>query len=307
MSEESTVEAEGTVTQEKSGIISILEDIQKKEGYLPEKALRKLAEDSGWPLVDIYGIATFYKYFSLKPRGKHLISVCVGTACHVRGGGVVAEEFEKQLNITAGNTTRDKLFTLETVNCLGACARGPIVVVDGHYFSNVNKSEVGQIIRKAKEGLDKTDITNDERVFPVNVRCLHCNHTLMEKDFLIDEFPSIGLTVSYGRKHGRLRLSSLYGSFNIDSEFKVPTGTALDMFCPYCHAELNTKTACPLCNASMISLVVKGSGVAQVCSRKGCRNHMMDLIKGLCSNCENLKTCTLKKLAGGVWQCEEYV
>ena len=297
---------ESVSTYKKSDIISILEDIQKKEGYLPEIKLRQLSDDTGWSMVEIYAIATFYKYFSLKPRGKHLISVCVGTACHVRGGGVIAEEFEKQLDIKAGNTTRDKLFTLETVNCLGACARGPIVVVDGHYFSNVNKSQVSEIIRKAKEGLSKTNIKTDERIFPVTVRCPHCNHSLMEKNCLVDDLPSIGLTISYNRTHGRLNLSSLYGSFSIDSEINIPDGTALDIFCPYCHTELNTKSICPLCNASMVSMVVQDGGVVQVCSRRGCRNHMMDLIKGLCTDCANLKTCTIKKLGGGVWQCEEY-
>ncbi len=307
MIKEDTVDVEGALTKNKEGIISILEDIQKKEGYLPEQILRNLADETDWSLVDIYGIATFYKYFSLKPRGKHLISVCVGTACHVRGGGVVAEEFEKVLDIKAGDTTKDKLFTLETVNCLGACARGPIVVVDGHYFSNVNKSQVKQIIQKAKEGLDKTDIKTDERIFPIEVRCPHCNHTLMDKGLLIDDFPSIGLTVSYNRKHGRVYLSSLYGSFNIKSDVKISNGTSLDVFCPYCHTELNTKATCPLCDAFMFSMVVQGEGgVIQICSRRGCNNHMMDLLKGLCTNCANLKTCTLKKIGGGVWQCEEF-
>jgi NADH:ubiquinone oxidoreductase subunit E len=81
MINESTIETESTIKKERGGIISILEDIQKIEGFLPEQALRKLADETGWSLVDIYGIATFYKYFSLKPRGKHLISVCLGTAC----------------------------------------------------------------------------------------------------------------------------------------------------------------------------------------------------------------------------------
>jgi NADH-quinone oxidoreductase subunit E len=105
-------------------------------------------------LVDIYGVATFYKSFSLTPRGKHVVSVCLGTACHVRGGPSVAEEFGRQLGVKQGETTQDRTFTLQTVNCLGACALGPVVVVDGHYFSSVGQSNVKSVVEKASKGLD---------------------------------------------------------------------------------------------------------------------------------------------------------
>jgi len=134
------------------GLISILEEIQETRGYLPEGALRAVAETMGRSLVDVYGVATFYRSFSLKPRGKHLASVCLGTACHVRGAPTVAEEFQRQLGIEAGETTPDKEFTLETVNCLGACALGPIVVVDGRYYSNVRTTEVRGILERARTG-----------------------------------------------------------------------------------------------------------------------------------------------------------
>src|SRR4030042_1897051 len=130
-----------------------------------------VAGNTGLSLVDIYGVATFYKYFSLKKRGKHLISVCLGTACHVRLGALIIKDFENQLGIRKGETTKDEEFTLETVNCLGACARGPIVVVDGHYFSNVNSLQVKEIINKTRKGLDNIDIKNDERIFPVELSC----------------------------------------------------------------------------------------------------------------------------------------
>ncbi|HSQ76902.1 MAG TPA: NAD(P)H-dependent oxidoreductase subunit E, partial [Bacteroidota bacterium] len=117
----------------RGGLIAILEEIQTKYGYLPEDVLRVVAEQTGQALVNIYGVATFYKAFRLAPRGKHLVSACLGTACHVRGGPSVAEEFEKQLGLNpGGGTTQDREITLETVRCLGACALGPIVVVDGH-------------------------------------------------------------------------------------------------------------------------------------------------------------------------------
>ena len=141
-----------------SGLISILEDIQGKYGYLPQGALVAVADKTNRSLVDIYGVATFYKSFSLIPRGKHLISVCLGTACHVRSAPVIVEEFERQLGINAGSTTEDREFSLETVNCLGACALGPIVVADGHYFSNVNTSNVNVILIKTRAGLDKVKV-----------------------------------------------------------------------------------------------------------------------------------------------------
>jgi len=260
------------------GLISILEDIQAKYSYLPEDALELVAEKTGRSLVDIYGVATFYKSFSLKPRGKHLISVCLGTACHVRGGKKVAEEIQNQLKIKSGETTADRQFTLETVNCLGACALGPVVVVDGHYFSNVTKSKVYDILEKARTGLDKIDIKTDERVFPVEVSCARCNHSLMDSRQVIDGHPVIRVTVSFGQKHGWLSLSSVYGSYTVDTEFEIPKDTVVHMFCPHCHSELIGGAICGECGAPMVPMIVRGGGVVQICARKGCKGHILDLV-----------------------------
>ena len=143
--------------KDRGGLIAILEEIQAEFGYLPEQALRTVGDRIGRSLVDIYGVATFYRSFSLQPRGKHLVSVCLGTACHVRGASRIVEEFERELGIEVGETTPDKEFTLETVNCLGACALGPIVVVDGHYFSNVDMAKVKQILKRAWAGFEKIE------------------------------------------------------------------------------------------------------------------------------------------------------
>jgi len=129
-------------------LIAILEDIQERYGYLPEAALRLVARTTGRSLVDVYGVATFYRAFSLKPRGKHHICACLGTACHVRGGPQVVEELERQLQIKRGETTPDGEFTLETVNCLGACALGPIVTADKTYYSHVDAAGVKKLIQK---------------------------------------------------------------------------------------------------------------------------------------------------------------
>ncbi|HMA53589.1 MAG TPA: NAD(P)H-dependent oxidoreductase subunit E [Acidobacteriota bacterium] len=129
-------------------LIAILLDIQETCNYLPPESLRQVATALGMPLIDVIGVATFYRAFSLKPRGKHTCIVCLGTACHVRGGQKILEEFEKSLRIPAGETTKDDQFSLETVACLGCCAIGPVVVVDGEYFGHTTLRKVGPILRK---------------------------------------------------------------------------------------------------------------------------------------------------------------
>ena len=261
-------------------LISILEDIQVMNGYLPEDVLRIVADEMGISLVDLYGVATFYKSFSLKPRGKHLISVCLGTACHVRGAQGISKEFERQLGINAGETTLEKDITLETVNCLGACALGPIVVVDGHYFSKVSTKNVKDIIQKARVGIDRVDVKTDERLFPLEVSCSRCNHSLMDRTHYIDGYPSIRVTVSFEGKHGWVRLSCLYGSYSVDHEYKIPMDTVVNFFCPNCHGELIGGANCPECHAPMVSMIVRGGGMIQICARRGCKGHMLNLAGG---------------------------
>jgi NADH:ubiquinone oxidoreductase subunit E len=141
---------------EKKSLIPILQDIQAKYNYLPGIALTTLSETLNIPLIDIIGVATFYRSFSLQPRGEHIITVCLGTACHVRGGPKILEEFEKKLDIEAGETTKDGLFSLETVACLGCCAIGPVVVVDGHYHAQTTIRNVASILKKYKKN-EKND------------------------------------------------------------------------------------------------------------------------------------------------------
>ncbi|NOR22069.1 MAG: NADH-quinone oxidoreductase subunit NuoE [Candidatus Aminicenantes bacterium] len=133
---------------EKKALISILQEIQEEYNYLPQEVLRIVSKTLGIPLIDIIGVATFYRAFSLEPRGKHLITVCLGTACHVRGGPKILEEFERKLNIEAGETSKDGQYSLETVACLGCCAIGPVVVVDGGYYAQTTIRKVGSILKK---------------------------------------------------------------------------------------------------------------------------------------------------------------
>jgi NADH-quinone oxidoreductase subunit E len=145
-------------------VIAILQDVQAEYRYLPETVLRLVARRLELPPIQVYGVATFFKAFSLKPRGEHLIKVCVGTACHVRGSQPVLDEVKRQLGIEAGETTEDMKFTLERVNCLGACALGPIMVLDDEYHGEMSPGKVKTIMsnhRKATkdERHDKTKVT----------------------------------------------------------------------------------------------------------------------------------------------------
>lgn len=263
--------------KERAALMSILGEIQDKYRYLPESALRMVAEQTGCALVDIYAAATFYHSFSLQPKGKHIISVCLGTACHVRGGRGVADEFEQQLGICAGQTTLDGEFTLETVNCLGACALGPIVLVDDTYFSKVSRTGVKKIIEKTRSGLDTKYADRYGRIFPVNASCSHCGRSLMDPDHPIEGHPSIKVTASFGQKRGWARLSGLYGLSQTCAEFEIPSDVVAELSCPHCGVSLLSGSECVECGAKMTQLKAGGGGRLEICSRSGCDGHTLDL------------------------------
>lgn len=129
-----------------SSLIACLQDIQKELNYLPYDALRLVAASVHVNLPRVYGIATFYKSFSLRPRGRHLIHVCLGTACHVRGGARLLESFERELGIPTGGTTYDNRFTLESVRCLGCCGLAPVVMIDNKFYGKVTQDKVRDLI-----------------------------------------------------------------------------------------------------------------------------------------------------------------
>jgi NADH-quinone oxidoreductase subunit E len=143
-------EIDQIINQEAYGegsLIAALEAIQNRYGYLPSEAIVLASDLFGVPLSQTYAVATFYNAFSLKPKGKHCLHVCMGTACHVRGSLQVLDRLESKLGIKAGETTHDHLFTLETVNCLGACALGPIVVTDGEYSGQMNSQKADLLLK----------------------------------------------------------------------------------------------------------------------------------------------------------------
>lgn len=143
----------------KNAVIPALLAVQEEFNYIPPEAIERVAEHLDVPLMQVYQVVSFYKVFSLEPRGKHTITVCIGTACHVRGSDFLIDQVERVLNIKPGETTEDRMFTLEAVNCLGVCALGPVMVIDGKYFGNMNVSKVERVINKYRE---KEVVANEE-------------------------------------------------------------------------------------------------------------------------------------------------
>ena len=127
---------------DKENLIMILQSIQRRYNYIPKPALSYLSEKLGVPYSKIYGVGTFYSTFSLEPRGRNIISICLGTACHVRGGERVRERIEETLKIGNGETTEDKRFTLESVRCIGCCSLGPVVKINEDMHGRITSDEV---------------------------------------------------------------------------------------------------------------------------------------------------------------------
>ena len=130
-------------------LIEVLQDIQADYGYLPKEAIQTVSQALGVPLIEVYSVASFYKAFRLKPSGKHVLTMCMGTACHVRGSRLLLDQAVGQLGVEPGEVTDDGLFSVEYVNCLGACALGPIVAENGSYFHHMTPSK----LRKLVEGI----------------------------------------------------------------------------------------------------------------------------------------------------------
>ena len=132
------------------GLIPVLEEAQVALEYLPVSVQKKIARELNLPLSRVYGVVTFYSFFTMTPRGKHTVRVCLGTACYVRGGKALAETLQKEFGIAEGETTPDRMFTFESVRCLGACGLGPVVVVDEDVHGRVKPSKVKEILNQYK-------------------------------------------------------------------------------------------------------------------------------------------------------------
>ena len=133
---------------EPSPLMMILSAIQKKYGYIPLEVQQIISEKTGIPVAEIYGVVTFYSFFSLKPKGKYVLGICLGTACYVKSSQQVIDKFSSLLGIEAGETTKDGLFTIEAIRCIGACALAPAMSVNGKVYPKVTPDQVGKIIEE---------------------------------------------------------------------------------------------------------------------------------------------------------------
>lgn len=141
-----------TYPSEKRYTLAILQDIQREYGFVPRDSMKDISEHLGIPLSQVYSMATFYKALSLTPKGKYAIKVCNGTACHIRGSETVKQEIMNLLNINSGETSDDGLFSLEIVNCIGACALAPVMLINDKYYGSLDKDKVHNIINGLREG-----------------------------------------------------------------------------------------------------------------------------------------------------------
>lgn len=132
-------------------LINAFQNIQKEFNYLPEDKLKELAVRLSLPLADVYSTATFYKHFHFEPRGKNIVSVCMGTACHVRGASKVLGKLEEEFGVKGGETAKDMTMTLETVGCVGCCGLAPVVTVNDEVIGDVGPKKMNEIISKVKE------------------------------------------------------------------------------------------------------------------------------------------------------------
>ncbi len=141
---------------EPSPLMMILSAIQKKYGYIPLEVQEVVSQKTGIPVAEIYGVVTFYSFFSLKPKGKYVVGICLGTACYVKNSQAVLDKFIEKLGIKSGETTEDGLFTIEAIRCIGACALAPAMSINGKVYPKVTPDQVGRIIDeyRNKENLD---------------------------------------------------------------------------------------------------------------------------------------------------------
>jgi NADH-quinone oxidoreductase subunit E/NADP-reducing hydrogenase subunit HndA len=138
-------------TNEPSPLMLILADVQNEYGYLPLEVQEVISQETGIPVSEIYGVVTFYSFFSLQPKGRYVIGVCIGTACYVKGGQNVLDKFSDLLNIKVGQTSKDGLFTLDGLRCIGACGIAPAISINGKVYPKVKLSDVPNIIKEYRE------------------------------------------------------------------------------------------------------------------------------------------------------------
>ena len=144
-------------------LIEVLQDVQEQFGYIPGEAMTAISNELGVPLMEVYKVASFYKAFSLKPRGKNVLTLCTGTACHVRGAKLLLNQAAGQLGVDPGEMTTDGLFTVEHVNCVGACAIGPVVTENGNCHHHMNPGKLRRLIESLRKTEEETSHAKDQK------------------------------------------------------------------------------------------------------------------------------------------------
>ena len=134
-----------------SSLLAIMQDVQDVAHYLPREVVEHVAKRLSIPVARVYAMATFFGSFHLEPRGKHICTVCMGTACHVRGAARLVEQLERDLSVKSGGTTKDMMFTVEEVNCVGACALGPLVIIDREYQGSMTSGQLTKLVEKLQK------------------------------------------------------------------------------------------------------------------------------------------------------------
>ena len=148
---------------ERAAVISVLQDINAQYRYLPENVLRHTARALDIPLSQVYGIATFYNSFSLTPRGKYIVRVCMGTACHVKGAHQILQSLERTLKISSGGTTEDKMFSLEDVRCLGCCGLAPVITINDDLYGSVTQAKLKNILKRYQDQTEAAEVVAEEK------------------------------------------------------------------------------------------------------------------------------------------------
>lgn len=151
MKDERLVEIIQTHSREKGALLNLLLEVQEKYNYLPKEILTEISEEMNIPLSRLYSIATFFKNFSLTPRGKHTIHICMGTACQVWGGQRLVDKIGEELKIKPGETTENLNYTLETINCPGCCGLAPVVVMDKDVHGKVTRNKLLSLVKERKD------------------------------------------------------------------------------------------------------------------------------------------------------------
>ena len=151
MNEARLTEILGKYEADQSTIISVLQDIQAEFGYLPKDAIQTVSKEMNIPLSRVLSLATFFNAFSMKPKGRHPISVCMGTACHVRGARLILEKLERELSIASGENTEDGNFSLDEVRCVGCCGLAPVIMVGDEFHGKLTQTKIPGILKKYKK------------------------------------------------------------------------------------------------------------------------------------------------------------